>query len=383
MEIIKDFFVVLFSDNSIEAIRKEWIINEQLCYFPDSSKYYKYIKKNKFDMEKLKLWAQYEIKILKQFDTLDSAMSYTKNSSGFENSADEEVQRQQKQQARKHPVHTILPDLQKVVKRLKYDQNIETIEDPLDVSSPVDKMNEQQIDINQEVIDSYLSHTEHSCPNIFSTSITNQQEIPQSDLVDNNLSSIKQQEVPQNSQNINCFDSGINADSPRYVLVEEIALKIIIQSLDELKLAVKILTDAFMSGNLDLSKNMLTKKVNSKEELELLSEQLQKDDYKSKMVNLLKLKGGMSGFTDETNSKVAAILYYLFDKSFLKKMSWGLKNGVPRGEQICLIDWPKITELMREVLSKTNGKGEVIVVEDSKLRLSIQGVFKNHIHKKS
>ena len=64
-------------------------------------------------------------------------------------------------------------------------------------------------------------------------------------------------------------------------------------------------------------------------------------------------------------------------------MSSGLKNGVPRGEQIYLIDFPKITELMREVLSKTNGKGEVIVVEDSKLRLSIQGVFKNHIHKKS
>ncbi|CAG9807388.1 unnamed protein product [Chironomus riparius] len=84
-------------------------------------------------------------------------------------------------------------------------------------------------------------HTEQSCPNTFSTSTTNQQEIPQSDLVDNNLSSIKQQEVPQNSQNINCFDSGINADSPRYVLVEEVALKIIIQSLDELKLAVKIL----------------------------------------------------------------------------------------------------------------------------------------------
>lgn len=55
-----------FEDNTIEVIRKEWLIDENNCHFPPTNKYYKYIKKVNAE-NKLKSWEIYKMVILKQF----------------------------------------------------------------------------------------------------------------------------------------------------------------------------------------------------------------------------------------------------------------------------------------------------------------------------
>lgn len=49
-------------------------------------------------------------------DDLNAALAYTKASSGFENSADENAQKEQKLLKRKHPINSILPDLSQTIK---------------------------------------------------------------------------------------------------------------------------------------------------------------------------------------------------------------------------------------------------------------------------
>lgn len=97
---------------------------------------------------------------------------------------------------------------------------------------------------------------------------------------------------------------------------------------------------------------------------------------------MLKLKGRMAGYNDGIHARVATVLFVLFDEELLKTMSWGTKNGVPKAGQLCVVDYPKIIEIFRAVLSKENDKGEITVVDDEKIRHSIQSVFKNHIKKK-
>lgn len=95
----------------------------------------------------------------------------------------------------------------------------------------------------------------------------------------------------------------------------------------------------------------------------------------------MKMKGGMAGFHSDINAKVASVIYNLFDQHFLKNMSWGSKNGVPKGDQVCLVDYPVVTEIIRSILSKENENGDVVAVDEKIMRASIQNIFKNHIRK--
>lgn len=98
---------------------------------------------------------------------------------------------------------------------------------------------------------------------------------------------------------------------------------------------------------------------------------------------MLKLKGRMAGYNDDTHAKVATVLHSLFNDELLKTMSWGSKNGVPKTDQLCIIDYPKIVDVIRAVLSSENENGVLTVFSDHLLRNSIQSVFRNHIKKKN
>lgn len=57
------FVVVLFKvDNSVAVIKKEWLINQQECYFPNACDYTKMMK-NINSAKEVEKWKKYEIKI--------------------------------------------------------------------------------------------------------------------------------------------------------------------------------------------------------------------------------------------------------------------------------------------------------------------------------
>lgn len=71
-ETIKDFIVVEFirdtesDDIEIDVVRKEWLIDESLVYFPSSTKYNKAVRTHLAHTD-ICSWKSYPIKILRTF----------------------------------------------------------------------------------------------------------------------------------------------------------------------------------------------------------------------------------------------------------------------------------------------------------------------------
>ncbi|KAL7015321.1 hypothetical protein ACKWTF_016399 [Chironomus riparius] len=292
-------------------------------------------------------------------DTFEEVILYTKEASGYENSADENIKREKKTLARKHPIKSILPDLSQTIKKIKTEVKMNGADNEY-FSSPSTSSSHQQVDLsNSNIIFEDMNATS----------------------VQSNQHQYQDQEILDAVREISYEDSGINHE-PKLILIDENSLKTALQILGTIQQDIKFLNDAVLTDNpMNKTSGFLIKKIASKEDLDILVHQLEDENKKLKLINILKLKGGMSGFHDDINAKVATIIYFLFDKEILKKMNWGAKNGVPRSDQLCLIDFPIIMEIMRAVLSKENEKGEAIFVDELKLRTAIQNVFKNHIHK--
>lgn len=66
---IYDFAVALFDDNTIEVVRKDWLIDDKNVHFPPSVQHNKYLK-SKSDLDIMQKWKIFKIKIIKSFGEL-------------------------------------------------------------------------------------------------------------------------------------------------------------------------------------------------------------------------------------------------------------------------------------------------------------------------
>lgn len=73
------------------------------------------------------------------------------------------------------------------------------------------------------------------------------------------------------------------------------------------------------------------------------------------------------------NGKILSILFFLFEKEYLKNLTWGQKNGADSTKS-ALVNFPLFGVLMKQALEDSN-------VDPEKLRRAIQAVFKAHVKK--
>ncbi|KAG5675401.1 hypothetical protein PVAND_005309 [Polypedilum vanderplanki] len=93
-------------DNSISPVQKSWIsADKKTCYYPPISQFKKIILKA--TMPDTNRWTLFNIVIKGEFDTLQSAITYSKYLSEVENTDNEQILKQKKIEKRKHPVKSL------------------------------------------------------------------------------------------------------------------------------------------------------------------------------------------------------------------------------------------------------------------------------------
>lgn len=339
------FCVVDFVDeeNTCGIVQESWTVDKASTHCPPSTSYGSFIKKVKVPPTTIAKWPIHKVKILKRgIVSYEEAKKETKNLSDFGDTENEEIIKAQRALKRKHPVATLDTeqfDLRAEMKKAKC-KEIEVLSQP----------------INEEVDEKRFN-------NEVGNEITGSSSFV---YVNSNEWTDVEDEIDSESSKV----ENIPCDSNSLIIIEMKKCMEMVKReiLDEIQ------------KNVRGASNQKFKKICSRDEFFKLIEDCNDPKFKQNLLHTLKMLPDTSGCYNKNHGRVATIMYFLFEKSFImESLTWGEMKGNSCGK-ICLVNYQPFYELVAQAMIYTVEDNDVIP-SAKEVRSSFQIFFKHKAKK--